>query len=242
MLSSEDIHMSVMGQLSLNALRWYSLTSKAIYDEVQIFYQRNYSLNPILEPFIPSEHIPAFRRLQKENGLVISGSVALQFFTRITYPESDLDLYVEYACTFEVGTWLESEVGCTALDRHSEPRPFNLTFSWCISSGYLRGSLPSSGSWYTSLPGNRESVVLTDRAENVGGNYSFKGIRAVISFLSPINSRKIQLIICHRNVMEVILGFHSSMSFHTLSLRHLTDPYSRRHERDHSVLRLQSLW
>lgn len=86
MLESYDVHGSVMGHLSLNDLRWYSLTCKAIYAEVQGYYERNYSLNPILERFIPSTYIPAFRRLQKENGLVISGSVALQFLHKSNVP------------------------------------------------------------------------------------------------------------------------------------------------------------
>lgn len=217
MLGSYDIHGSVMGQLSLNDLRWYSLTCKAIYDEVQGHYEHNYSLNPILEPFIPSEYIPTFRRLQKKYGLVISGSVALQFFTRVTYPESDLDLYVEYARAFEVGKWLESEVGCTALDFHGEACPFYRTFSHCVSLDYRRGRLPSSETCYTSLPGNRRGTAPAGAGETEQ-NYSFKGMRAVISFLSPVNSRKVQLIICWRNVMEVILGFHSSKALHPISL------------------------
>ncbi|KAF4563771.1 hypothetical protein EYR36_003013 [Pleurotus pulmonarius] len=213
MLGSYDVHGSVMGQLSLNDLRWYSFTCKAIYAEVQGYYERNYSLKPILEPFIPSMYIPAFRRLQKENGLVISGSVALQFFTRVTYPESDLDLYVEYASAFEVGKWLESEVGCTALNFQGEACPFYRTFSHYVSWDYLRGCLPSLQTCYTSLPGDRRNAGAADRARNTREteqNYSFKGMRAVVSFTSPVNSRKIQLIICRRNVMEVILSFHSS--------------------------------
>ncbi|KAF4593082.1 hypothetical protein EYR38_008792 [Pleurotus pulmonarius] len=214
MLGSYDIHASVMGQLSLDALRWYSLTCKAIYDEVQAYYHRNYSLNPILEPFIPSRYIPAFRRLQKENGLVISGSAALQFFTRTTYPESDLDLYVEYARALEIGKWLESEVGCTALNHQGEAHPFYRTFSRYVTSDFDRGRLPSLEPCYTTLPGNRENAAPADPVHTVAdgvGQYSFKGMRAVVSFLSPVSSRKIQLIICRRNIMEVILGFHSTV-------------------------------
>ncbi|KAF9499597.1 hypothetical protein BDN71DRAFT_1441739 [Pleurotus eryngii] len=214
MLGSYDIHWSVMGQLSLDALRWYSLTCKAIYDEVQAYYHRNYSLNPILEPFIPSRYIPAFRRLQKENGLIISGSAALQFFTRVTYPESDLDLYVEYARALEIGKWLESEVGCTALNHQGEAHPFYRTFSRYVTSDFNSGRLPSLEPCYTTLPGNRGSAAPADPAHSgvdVAEDYSFKGMRAVVSFLSPVSSRKIQLIICRRNIMEVISGFHSTV-------------------------------
>ncbi|KAF9491402.1 hypothetical protein BDN71DRAFT_1398402 [Pleurotus eryngii] len=180
MLRSYDIHESIMEQLSLNNLHWYSLTCKAIYDEVQGHYKHNYSLNPILKLFIPSEYIPAFHRLQKKYRPVISGSVALQFLTRVTYPESDLNLYVKYACAFEVGKWLELEVGCTVLDFHGEACPFYHTFLRC--------------------------------------NYSFKGMHAVFSFLSPINLRKVQLIICWCNVIEVILSFHSTIIMNVITV------------------------
>lgn len=210
MFWDDVIHATVMGQLSLNALRWYSLTCKAMYDEVQIFYQCNYSLDPILEPFIPSEHIPAFRRLQGESGLVISGSVALQFFTRVTYPESDLDLYVEYAHAFEVGNWLERDVGCTAQNYHGKPQRFYQTyFDWTASDAQHHRFI-FQRPCHTALPGSGGNAVPGDPAHSTRGNYSFKGIRAIVSFLSPVHSRKIQLIICRRNVMEVILGFHSS--------------------------------
>ncbi|KAG9223952.1 hypothetical protein CCMSSC00406_0004432 [Pleurotus cornucopiae] len=214
MLGSYDIHRSVMGQLSLDALRWYSLTCKAIYEEVQAYYHRNYSLNLILEPFIPSRYIPAFRRLQKENGLVVSGSAALQFFTRVTYPESDLDLYVEYARALEIGKWLESEVGCTALNHQGEAHPFYRTFSRYVTSDFNSDRLPSLEPCYTTLPGDKGSAVPADPAQSgadITEHYNFKGMRAVVSFLSPVSSRTIQLIICRHNIMEVILGFHSTV-------------------------------
>ncbi|KAF7422279.1 hypothetical protein PC9H_010435 [Pleurotus ostreatus] len=227
MLWDDIIHATVMRQLSLNALRWYSLTCKAIYGEVQIFYQRSYSLNPILEPFIPLEHIPAFRRLQGESGLVISGSAALQFFTRATYPESDLDLYVEYAHVFEVGKWLEWDVGCIALNHHGEPQPFYQTYFHWIASDAQHRRIPCQRPCYTALPGSRGNAVPGDLAHSTQGNYSFKGIRAVVSFLSPVHSRKIQLIICRRNVMEVILGFHSTVVMNLITVSHAYSLYGK---------------
>ncbi|KAF8184150.1 hypothetical protein K438DRAFT_1487164, partial [Mycena galopus ATCC 62051] len=35
-----------------------------------------------------------FREIQAHTGTIISGSMALQFFNRLTWPNSDLDLYV----------------------------------------------------------------------------------------------------------------------------------------------------
>ncbi|KAF4566487.1 hypothetical protein EYR36_011914 [Pleurotus pulmonarius] len=225
MLWNDIIHATVMRQLSLNTLRWYSLTCKAIYDEVQIFYQCSYSLDPILEPFISLEHIPAFRRLQAESGLVISGSAALQFFTRVTYPESDLDLYVEYEHAFEVGKWLEWDVGCTALNHHGEPQPFYQTYFRWTASDVQHCRFPLTKPCYTALPGSRENAVPDDSSHSTRGNYSFKGIRAVVSFLSPDHSRKIQLIICRRNVMEVILGFHSTVVMNLITASHAYSLY-----------------
>jgi hypothetical protein len=46
--------------------------------------------------------------LQAESGFVISGSFAVQFFGRIDYPSSDLDLYVEFRHGYRICAWLVS--------------------------------------------------------------------------------------------------------------------------------------
>ena len=55
--------------------------------------------------FTPAE-ILCFRELQCVTGALISGSTAVQFFDRETYPDSDLDVYVEHRYVRTLTDWL----------------------------------------------------------------------------------------------------------------------------------------
>lgn len=69
------------------------------FNENQLFNIHSHLLEFFAEP-------NDFRALQARTGAVISGSFALQFFSRTTYPEADLDLYIHNDVMEEVGTWL----------------------------------------------------------------------------------------------------------------------------------------
>ncbi|KAI0344506.1 hypothetical protein BDW22DRAFT_1326633, partial [Trametopsis cervina] len=71
-----------------------SRTSRSIHVVIQAYIHRAFDIRRLLTPYFSS--VSAFRALQARTGLLISGSVAVQFFARIAYPESDLDLYVEH--------------------------------------------------------------------------------------------------------------------------------------------------
>lgn len=77
-------------------------TAKRAVDD---YISRVYNIERQLSRFF-SDPV-SFRQLQLETGVVISGSMALQFLDRTVYKESDLDLYVigEHAKT--VYKWLE---------------------------------------------------------------------------------------------------------------------------------------
>jgi hypothetical protein len=68
-----------------------------------------FSVEASLATFFTDNEILVFRMLQAQHGIVISGSFALQFFARVHYTSSDLDLYVEYRHGFQLCAWLVSE-------------------------------------------------------------------------------------------------------------------------------------
>ncbi|THU91928.1 hypothetical protein K435DRAFT_673033, partial [Dendrothele bispora CBS 962.96] len=73
----------------------YSLASKETLGTVRSFNDRAFRISKLLAPyFSDDQHIVQFRELQYHHGILISGSTALQFFDRVTYQGSDLDLYV----------------------------------------------------------------------------------------------------------------------------------------------------
>ncbi|TFK65654.1 hypothetical protein BDN72DRAFT_735553, partial [Pluteus cervinus] len=75
---------------------------------VKDYIRREFILDPLLEPFITTAEIPTFRKIQSGTHFLISGSVALQFFSRIRYPNCDLDIYVQHLRAHALLLWLES--------------------------------------------------------------------------------------------------------------------------------------
>ncbi|KAF7333505.1 DUF607-domain-containing protein [Mycena venus] len=54
-----------------------------------------FSLPRLLSPFFgDATKVQQFRQMQSRTGTIISGSTALQFFNRLTWTDSDLDIYV----------------------------------------------------------------------------------------------------------------------------------------------------
>ncbi|KAJ7457385.1 hypothetical protein FB451DRAFT_593931 [Mycena latifolia] len=59
-----------------------------------LVYDTCFSLPRLLYPFFgDATEVDRFQAMQAESATVISGSIALQFFNRTTWPDSDLDLY-----------------------------------------------------------------------------------------------------------------------------------------------------
>jgi hypothetical protein len=80
--------------------------NKAACIVVTNYNQLNFDVRRVLSPYFSEEETKSFRQLQITTGTIISGSTALQLFDRATYPESDLDIYVEHRYRRDVGWWL----------------------------------------------------------------------------------------------------------------------------------------
>ncbi|TFK58725.1 hypothetical protein BDN72DRAFT_729525, partial [Pluteus cervinus] len=86
----------------------YGRANRENYRLVKDFLRREFILDNLLSPFITSEELPCFRKIHAGSQFLISGSMALQFFTHIQYPDSDLDLYIEEGRSHALILWLES--------------------------------------------------------------------------------------------------------------------------------------
>ncbi|KAI0649612.1 hypothetical protein C8Q79DRAFT_997722 [Trametes meyenii] len=73
---------------------------------VSCYIQVAYDINATLARFFTESNTSSFRTLQARMGTLISGSCALQFFDRVVYPDSDLDIYVYPQHRREVGNWI----------------------------------------------------------------------------------------------------------------------------------------
>ncbi|KAF5362643.1 hypothetical protein D9758_009555 [Tetrapyrgos nigripes] len=74
----------------------FSLVNKKARELVLQHNQQTFRIRRVLLRFLDTLYnVARFRILQYELGLLVSGSTALQFFSDVVYPDSDLDTYVE---------------------------------------------------------------------------------------------------------------------------------------------------
>ncbi|TFK64427.1 hypothetical protein BDN72DRAFT_901579 [Pluteus cervinus] len=116
---NENQDMIMKGLNGSDMLR-LSFASKSLRDVVAKCRQRTFISG--LRRFIPLNQIPTFRHIQEVLGVVISGSIAIQFFDGDIYDGCDLDLYVHSVNAPLLIGWLTS-IGYT-LSRST--RPFTL--------------------------------------------------------------------------------------------------------------------
>lgn len=95
----------VLQSLSTQDLLRFAQCSKETKSQVESFIHRRFKLYEILKPFIPEQALSSFRCMLFKTQAVVSGSVALQFFTRVLYKQSDLDVYVECKFLADVEAW-----------------------------------------------------------------------------------------------------------------------------------------
>ena len=155
--------------------------NKAARIAVANYSQLNFDLKRVLSPYFSEEDIKSFRQLQLTTGTVISGSTAVQFFDRTTYPESDLDIYAEHRYCRDVAWWLMSRGYKYKPSRSEQPDSLAKAFSM----------------W--------SPAIWTSTA------YFGHGVNDIFDFFKAGSKRKVQLISARRCPMEVILNFHSSM-------------------------------
>ncbi|KAJ7016965.1 hypothetical protein C8F04DRAFT_980302 [Mycena alexandri] len=84
-------HDALFSHMGARELLAFSQTCHRIYYLVK---QMSFSLPRLLSPFFGhATEVDRFRRMQLQSGTLISGPIALQFFNRLKWPGSDLDLY-----------------------------------------------------------------------------------------------------------------------------------------------------
>lgn len=90
--SCDDLLFSCLSEADLAS---FSRTCLQVYLSVQSYRARAFQLWRSLSRFMPQCDVDGFREMLHETGALVSGSVALQFFSRECIPDCDLDLYTE---------------------------------------------------------------------------------------------------------------------------------------------------
>ncbi|KAJ6495908.1 hypothetical protein DFH09DRAFT_1002254 [Mycena vulgaris] len=87
----DDAYNTIFSSLATRDLLCLMRTCKHLYDLV---LHTSFDVSCLLSPFFGNaENVKHFREIQAQTGTLISGSTALQFFERVRWPRSDLDIY-----------------------------------------------------------------------------------------------------------------------------------------------------
>jgi len=186
-----DIWGNIFDELSPVDVIHFGQINKAARIAVTNYSQLNFDIKRMLSPYFSEEDIKSFRLVQLITGAVISGSTAVQFFDRTTYPGSDLDIYVEHQYCRDVAYWLVSRGYEYKPSKPDQPKSFVEAFkSWNGNEIF--------------------PLFLQDAA-----GYADHGVDNIFDFFKSGSERKIQLISAKACPIEVILNFHSSMFYFT---------------------------
>ena len=178
----------LLDALSPRELLRYSRTCKTAYSIVEDYRKRAFCVDRLLLRYFTPAEITRFRELQYLTGALISGSTALQFLDRDTYPDSDLDVYVQYRFI----------------------RPLT---EWLVQIGYKYKPLSDSSELATldaafvAEPPERQWFPYA--MDIFGEDYSKSTL--VFNFEKRHPQRIIQLITSFNCPIQCILDFHSSM-------------------------------
>lgn len=167
----------------------FSMVSRDAYVVVMEYLEMRFSMMVLLLRYFGTrKNALQFWALMATTDLLISGSSAVQFFSRTLFPTSDLDLYVEDRHALNIATWLIS-VGYTYMPR-----------TIAASSMSLEEVVEFFG---RHTPATRDRIMpLT--------NHGYSGATMVLDFLNPATSKRIQLVTVEACPLQLILRFHSS--------------------------------
>lgn len=155
-----------------------SRTSRAVHTAVKSYMYRAFRIDKVFSRFFSSPL--AFRQIQARTGTLVSGSVALQFFSRSYYPEADIDIYVHMKFRLEVADFLFKD-GYTFAPEQGQ----DADFQKASSDHYLK---------FADIYKYKEVITaFTFEKKNEDGKVM-----------------KAQLIIAAECPLQAILGFHSS--------------------------------
>ncbi|KAK1221619.1 hypothetical protein PQX77_015563 [Marasmius sp. AFHP31] len=185
-----EVHQRIINALPTKDLVNYSLVSKTVHGAVRGVFR----LETLLSPYFTSKQIVQFRVVQESTQLLISGSTAYAFFARERYPESDLDLYVDLGGYHRLMEFLQGvEYGFEAIQVERKKQPSDL--GEAIEQMEARVQQEVAGPGFNELDASPEDA------------YVLVGICDVFNFTRC--GKKVQVIVCLSNPLDVILSFHS---------------------------------
>ncbi|KAJ8081047.1 hypothetical protein PM082_017887 [Marasmius tenuissimus] len=180
---------------------YYSRTCREAYQQAKMYWIRALCIYRLLSRFFTEDEVRQFRVVQAQTGTLISGSTALQFFNRVAYLDSDLDLYVEHCYCKPVASFLR-RIGYKYEPRGTQNPSLSMEIMY--RSDDLRHGI---GTPYDDEPQNQ----------------SERGFAGVFNMIR--GRRKVQLITAKYSAMDIILNFHSTVVMNVITYSHAYSLY-----------------
>ncbi|KAL0063874.1 hypothetical protein AAF712_009228 [Marasmius tenuissimus] len=203
-----EVHQRIINALPTKDLINYSLVSKTVHEAIRGIFR----LETLLSPYFTSEQIIQFRAVQESTQFLISGSTAYAFFAREGYPESDLDLYVDQNGYHQLMNFLQSVgYGFEAIQVERKKQPSDLGEAIEQMEARVREDIVGPG--LNELDGSPEDAYVLNEICDVF-NFTRSG-------------KRIQVIACSRNPLDVILSFHLTAVMNFITARHAISLYPK---------------
>ncbi|KAJ3729841.1 hypothetical protein C8R42DRAFT_637977 [Lentinula raphanica] len=204
---------AILRYLGHNDLDSLSLTGRTGYYAVMIFRKAAMKIEHVLLRFFKTkEEIGKFQSIQAKTGTIISGSVALQFFTRTVYKDSDMDTYSMLKNCLDIGQWYET-IGYQYIPAKKQRTIFQDDYRRVIQS--------REGGSRLNVDGNEGDDIRG------AARYQSPNICEVWNFENKDRAR-IQLVATRIIPEAIVLGFHSTcvMNFITHKAAYSLFPYT----------------
>ncbi|PPR07985.1 hypothetical protein CVT24_002697 [Panaeolus cyanescens] len=233
MMHYTRIHDSLFSNMSLPTLLTFAKVSKNARQLVHSYIAKTHNIGKQLEDFFTPIEASMFQILQQSNGLIISGSFALRFFSGQDFgPDSDLDIYVEDRYQSRIFDWICS-IGYVCTKRTEEYQEQNdaaLRLGQQFQHILLRGRDGIARPNVRGVRANQRpniwrmgpNVRRNNGAMGANRHPNNRGIgpnlRAVINL--ERGGRKIQLIVTHGSPIGIILEYHSTCVMNIITHDH----------------------
>ena len=210
-LSTESLIGGILDQCDPASLCRLRSVSKEMKAQVDWYNAVAFSIDRALrESFFNSP--TEFRKMQEETQTVISGSFALQFFTRRRFPKADLDLYVDFRAAHQLCSYLEDRTPYRYCARDGEPEH-----------------------WQEALDKDRLNAENYNRMSGILFVLKFRG-----QYMGEERQVDVVIVDDESCIPHVILSFHSSKSHFVCHNSCLTYQPSRGDVCYHALTRLLS--
>ncbi|PBK84472.1 hypothetical protein ARMGADRAFT_1037186 [Armillaria gallica] len=188
-----------------------SLTERASRETVEEYRSSIYSISNLLTRWFSSDMFTCFKELQHQEGLVVAGSAALDFFSHTYYTDTCLDLYVTFTHWQPVALFL-NDAGYSAIT---------------VNGASCDGVIPNVEALERLLDSHRmQKCQDTDWKQRSTEKSMCQSVCGIIVFLDKYQ-RNISLNLCVYSPFDAILSFHSTLVMNFISYSSAVSLYPR---------------